>query len=398
MTKIGPDQVAGFKNIGQSGTESAALQQKLRDEENALNQLIAGYQGARTVFGQAPQMNVPEREKPNFQQGLALTLADALRNIVDTSPRKFRQERQPGVQTFQGLKDQDFERKLQEENLRYQNEAQRIAASQRQAEVGLEGLKAGYEGAGRATDTARQGYQFERTQGFTEAEAAAQAGRFAASHALDLQRFGLDEKQFAEVLRHNGVMESPEFTRTIEGLKAAGYSQEEANGMVFAPMLSAYSDYKRQLDINKKITPNMEAQHVLDGWAREAEIHALETGRIRAATAAHGRSNRPSLAQDPSIARDNKDDAAGIANNRRSISDATNRINGILADPKNYDANTNRLTTGAVTAINKLKEQGAALQAQNGVLRGNIAARGMAPQDIDSLIGELERAFGTEGG
>ena len=303
MTKIGPDQVAGFKNIGQSGTESAALQQKLKDEENALNQLIAGYQGARTVFGQAPQMNVPEREKPNFQQGLVLTLADALMNIVDTSPRKFRQERQPGVQTFQGLKDQDFERKLQEENLRYQNEAQRIAASQRQAEVGLEGLKAGYEGAGRATDTARQGYQFERTQGFTEAQAIIENGFRQAGLNLDERQFNEQVRQFNAQETRLGRSAAEQMAANVPALIKAGFTPEQANKMAFADFMTAATtndikdlELKRTKELYDALPVSAEVKHTL--WQREAEIesHDENMKTLRKQREVMGRNSR---SQDP---------------------------------------------------------------------------------------------------
>ena len=388
--KFTPEEIQGFKDTADVDEAKKRARQTLADYQNAIAQ-------AQSIFSQSAQMQTPERQQVGRKEGLLLTLGDALRNVVSTAPRKYRQPQTPGIQVSQGLKDQEYARQLQDAQIGYQNQQNQILAGQRAAEVGLEKFKLGYEGAKEDVAAEVGEARFNRQQGFNEAQAIEQAKRFAAQHELDLDRFGLDEKQFAEVLRHNGVMESPEFTRTIEGLRAAGYSQEEANGMVFAPMLSAYNDYKRQLEVNKKITPSMEAQHVLDGWARESEVHTLETARIKAATAAHGRANRPKLVQDPSVSFKNKEDAAGIATNRKGIAGVLTTINGILADPKNYDATTNRLTAGAIAAIDKLRAQSAGLQKQNNTLRGNIASRGVAPQDVDSIIGEAEGAF-AEGG
>ena len=307
MTKIGPDQVQGFKNIGSAGDTNAALKQRLDDEnakyESAINELVTGYQKAQSTFGQAAQINVPERQKPSLQEGIALTIADALRGIVDTSPRKFRQERAPSVQTFQGLKDQEYERQLQTENIRYQNEAQRIAASQRSAEVGLEGLKAKTEGAQNAARTAGEEYRFGRAQGHAEAQAAITNEFARQGIQLDKDRIRIQGEQWQKDFDRLNRTEAENLQREQAGYEAQGMSPADARKMAYADkMLSVNSaelkglELKRTKELYDALPVSAEVKHTL--WQREAEIesHDENMKTLRKQREVMGRNSR---SQDP---------------------------------------------------------------------------------------------------
>ena len=386
-----PEVIASLK----ASQEAQKAQDEMFREKANVKTVAGGY--AYSLRKTAKTNVVPLQQASQGEMGWQI-LADTLSQLTSTLPESQR-EYKSGLGTLRGIRLEDQQRLQQEENLRAQNEQRALEANARAEEARYNASVEGLRSSERGLDRATQDKQFTMSQGQQASQFNRTEGRLKAAQAFDEQyakdRLGLDKDQFAELKRHNQQMEVPEFQRTIEGLVASGLSTEEATNMVLTPMKDAYTEYKRKLEVYKTITPAKLAERQLKEWADADYKFTLETANIKAATAAHNRANRPSLAQDPNIAGQNKEDAASIANNRKAILDATNRINGILAEPNNYEKG--KLKQGAINAINKLKGQGAALNKTNGTLRGNMAGRGMAPQDIDSIIGELERAF-AEGG
>src|SRR3990167_5337074 len=142
--KFTPAEMDGFRTETQTQAALAASKLAGEEKDRAMKDLMAGYQNAQTQLAQFAQFNAPERQQVGKDQGLLLMLGDALKEIVSTAPRKFRQPQTPGIQVAQGLKDQEYSRQLGDAQTAFQNQQSQLQAAQNAAMLGVEGLKAQY--------------------------------------------------------------------------------------------------------------------------------------------------------------------------------------------------------------------------------------------------------------
>ena len=94
-----PEQIQALKDTADVDAAKVRARQTLKDYQTAIEQ-------AQSMFSRSAQMQTPERQQVGKGEGLMLAIGDALRNVVSTAPRKYRQPQTPGIQVAQGLKDQ----------------------------------------------------------------------------------------------------------------------------------------------------------------------------------------------------------------------------------------------------------------------------------------------------
>lgn len=166
--KVTPEEIQSLKDYGQTDDFLAQLKQRQKQEADALLNYQRQIEAAQGTFAQAPQFVTPEQQNVSQNQALTLGIGDILREVVSTAPRKFRQERTPSIAVLQGLKDQDYAKKLQQADIAFKNDEQRILANQRAAELGLRSGELGLSTAQRGTDVARDDFRDARNFGFQE--------------------------------------------------------------------------------------------------------------------------------------------------------------------------------------------------------------------------------------
>ena len=268
--KYTPEELQGFKDTADVDEAKKRARQTLQDYQTAIEQ-------AQSMFSQSAQMQTPERQQVGKGEGLMLAIGDALRNVISTAPRKYRQEQAPGIQVAQGLKDQEYARQLQDAQIGYQNEQNKLLAGQRAAEVGLRKFELGYEGAERdvvrETDEAR----FNKTEGRLSAAQAFDEFIRTENLTLDKDRAQTLKDQWQKDFDRLNETEAAKLLREQAGYEAQGLPPDEARKMAFADkMISVRSaelkglELKRTKELYDALPVSAEVKHTL--WQREAEI------------------------------------------------------------------------------------------------------------------------------
>lgn len=157
-----PDDVGLLEAMGREEED----RRRLKEQYGVLQTKI---EEAAKQYEKYPQMVLPQRKEASWSDVLFTGAGDLLADLFSRAPRSQRVQRTPSIERLRMVRDARYQDDLKASDVAYNNESQRLLASQRAAEARLKGAEAGVGAARDDLGLSREDTRFGKTFGLETA-------------------------------------------------------------------------------------------------------------------------------------------------------------------------------------------------------------------------------------